>query len=283
MNNKLKSAFISSFIAVAVIFSLYGLYLISQGYLAGFGLVLAHGVWVVFFLKQWLRPVARIKPQLHGWRLLAVLGVLISGINGGVEWPMLAALGWLGGVFYSFWYGKLNRSATAIKVGDAMPHLPLLTADGQSTNTHEFAGKRLVFLFYRGNWCPFCVAQIRELAQQYQQLRAKGIELVLVSGQSQSKAKALAEQFTIPIHFRVDNDLSAAQALGLVHKDGLPAGLAILGYDLDVALPTLVAVDESGKVIAVDTTDDYRVRPEPETFMRCFDDLANMLEDTPAT
>lgn len=271
MNNKLKSAFISSFIAVAVIFTLYGLYLVSQGFLAGFGLMLAHGVWVVFFLKQWLKPVARIKPQLHGWRLIAVLGVLVSGINGGAEWPMLAALGWLGGVFYSFWYGKLNRSATAIKVGDVLPNLPLWTVDGQKTNTLEFAGKRILFLFYRGNWCPFCVAQIRELVGQYQQLNARGIELVLVSGQNQTKTAELAKQFAVPIHFRIDRELKAAEAFGLVQNDGLPAGLAVLGYDLDVALPTLVAVDETGKVLAVDATDDYRVRPEPATFLKYFE------------
>jgi peroxiredoxin len=271
MNNKLKSAFISSFIAVATIFSLYGFYLVSQGFLAGFGLVIAHGVWVVFFLKQMLRPVPRIKPQLHGWRLLSVLGVLVSGINGGVEWPMLAALGWVGGVFYSFWYGKLNRIGTVLKVGDMLPNLPLWTIEGQPTNTLEFVGKRQVFLFYRGNWCPFCVAQIRELAGQYQQLSADGIELVLVSGQNQTKTAALAKQFAVPIHFRVDRDLAATQALGLMQNDGLPAGLAVLGYDLDVALPTLIAIDENGRVLAVDATDDYRVRPEPATFLRCFE------------
>lgn len=271
MNNKLKSAFISSFIAVAVIFTLYGIYLVSQGFLAGFGLVLAHGVWVVFFLKQWLKPVARIKPQLHGWRIIAVLGVLVSGINGGAEWPMLAALGWLGGVFYSFWYGKLNRSATAIKAGDVLPNLPLWTVDGQKANTLEFAGKRQIFLFYRGNWCPFCVAQIRELVSQYQQLNARGIELVLVSGQNQTKTAELAKQFSVPIHFRIDRELNVAEAFGLVQNDGLPAGLGVLGYDVDVALPTLVAVDEAGKVLAVDATDDYRVRPEPATFLKYFE------------
>jgi peroxiredoxin len=271
MNNKLKSAFISSFIAVAAIFTFYGFYLVSQGYIAGFGLVLAHGSWLLFFALLFLRPVARVKPQLHGWRLLAVLGVLVSGINGGVELPMLAALGWLGGVFYSFWYGKMNRETTAIKVGEAMPKLPLLTAEGQQTNTHEFAGKRQVFLFYRGNWCPFCVAQIRELAGQYQQLKEQGIELIMVSGQSPSKTMALAKQFAVPLHFRVDANLNTAEALGLVHSDGLPAGLAVLGYDVDVVLPTVIAVDESGKIVAIDATDDYRVRPEPATFLRCFD------------
>ncbi len=271
MNNKLKAAFISIFITTSAIFTLYGLFLVSQGWLAGWGLILAHGAWVVFFARQFLRPVARIKPQLHGWRLLAILGVLISGINGGIDLPLLAALGWFNGVLYSFWYGKLDRSVPVVKVGQLMPDLPLWALDGQQKSTREFAGKRQVFLFYRGSWCPFCVAQIRELAQQYQQLSAAGIELILVSGQSEEKTAALAKQFNIPLHFRVDRQLHAAQELGLVHPDGLPAGLALLGYGNDLVLPTVIAVDEQGMVLEIDATDDYRVRPEPATFMRCFD------------
>ena len=97
MNNKLKSAFISSFIAVATIFSLYGFYLVSQGFLAGFGLVIAHGVWVVFFLKQMLRPVPRIKPSAVAASVVERIDTLVRSGQSRFESSNLGAEGFDGG------------------------------------------------------------------------------------------------------------------------------------------------------------------------------------------
>jgi hypothetical protein len=49
---------------------------------------------------------------------------------------------------------------------------------------------------------------------------------------------------------------------------GLPFGMQLLGYDSDTVMPTVIITDDEGKIIFADLTDNYRVRPEPETFMR---------------
>lgn len=51
-------------------------------------------------------------------------------------------------------------------------------------------------------------------------------------------------------------------------KNGLPFGMQLLGYDSDTVMPTVIITDDEGKIIFADLTDNYRVRPEPETFMR---------------
>ncbi len=45
-----------------------------------------------------------------------------------------------------------------------------------------------------------------------------------------------------------------------------------MGYDSDTVLPTVIITDEKGKIIFVDLTDNYRVRPEPETFLQIIDE-----------
>ncbi|MBW2550119.1 MAG: hypothetical protein JRE73_04995 [Deltaproteobacteria bacterium] len=47
-----------------------------------------------------------------------------------------------------------------------------------------------------------------------------------------------------------------------------------LGYDSDSVLPTVVITDPSRRIIFVDLTDNYRVRPEPSTFLAALDALA---------
>ncbi len=49
-------------------------------------------------------------------------------------------------------------------------------------------------------------------------------------------------------------------------------GLQTLGYNKDTVIPTVIITDKDGKLIYVDLTDNYRVRPEPEIFIKIIDD-----------
>ena len=46
----------------------------------------------------------------------------------------------------------------------------------------------------------------------------------------------------------------------------MPLGMEIFGYKSETVLPTVIITDEEGKILFLDQTDNYRVRPEPETF-----------------
>jgi peroxiredoxin len=121
-------------------------------------------------------------------------------------------------------------------------------------------------LFYRGNWCPFCTAQIEELAGAYRQLEESGVKIILISPQPAGKNQALASRFDIPLVFLRDPDNAAARQLGILHKWGTPLGLQLLGYGSDTVMPTVILTDASGHIVYSDQTDNYRVRPEPEVF-----------------
>ena len=54
-------------------------------------------------------------------------------------------------------------------------------------------------------------------------------------------------------------------------RDDVEATLQRLGYEADTVLPTAVVTDASGRILLSDQTDNYRVRPEPETFLAILD------------
>ena len=81
--------------------------------------------------------------------------------------------------------------------------------------------------------------------------------------------KKLAEQYQVPFHFWVDTENRAARMLGIDNKYGVPMGMP--GYDPDTVFPTVVITDEEGEIIFVDETDNYRIRPEPQTFLDILD------------
>ena len=115
------------------------------------------------------------------------------------------------------------------------------------------------------------MAQIKEVVQQYKELEKRNIDMVLISSQPHKFSEKLAKKHKVPFHFLVDTDNKMAKKLNIYHKNGLPTGFQILGYNSDVILPTVIITDKNNKILFSDLTDNYRVRPEPETFFKIID------------
>jgi peroxiredoxin len=184
-------------------------------------------------------------------------------------------------LLYTYWYSHLERRPLSTLVhGAPLPDFPLEDESGADVSSLQFSSSPTLWLFYRGNWCPLCMAQIKEIAGQYCALQERGVQIVLVSPQSHARTRELAEQFDVDFTFLVDRDHRAARQLGIDHSYGTPMGMQMLGYDSETILPTVVIADGEGKIILADQTDNYRIRPEPETFLRAFDEHALVI--TPA-
>ena len=185
---------------------------------------------------------------------------------------VLAVAGLVGFLIYLRWYSYFGREpSAALTIGQALPEFELEDADGNTVASSGFRGKPALYLFYRGNWCPLCMAQIKEIAGQYQKFAERGLAIVLVSPQPQGHTKRLARKFDVPFQYLVDTGNRVAEKLGIAAAGGLPAGMEVLGYDSDTVLPTVVICDAEGRIIFADQTDNYRVRPEPETFLAVLD------------
>ena len=85
--------------------------------------------------------------------------------------------------------------------------------------------------------------------------------------QPEANTRALAKRFNVPIRFCVDQDGQLARTLGIEHVGGTPFLMDALGYDADSVLRTDLITDPNRTIIFADMTDNYRVRPEPSTFL----------------
>lgn len=277
---KLKALYISSYVTFVVLASGYALWGMTDGpvlpWLAALATTLPAAL---FFARAYLvGDVVRTTARLHGLIALAAVGFVISagtyfaGSGGPSMAVAVAAAGLVTLVIYSYWYSSLPRPENGIlQVGQSLPAFELETEAGDVIQSNSFLGKPLLLLFYRGNWCPLCMAQIREVAAQYQELHDRGVEVALVSPQPHKYTRSLAAKFDVPFRFLVDPGNRAAKRLGVYAKDGLPFGLQALGYDTDTVWPSVVITDRRGEILFADLTDNYRVRPEPSTFLEILD------------
>lgn len=184
-----------------------------------------------------------------------------------IIYSLAGAAGWLA---YDFWYSQLGGTEhSQIEVGKPLPEFELENPDGgEKVSSSQFQGHPLFLMFYRGNWCPLCTAQIREIAGQYQQLHDRGVRMVFASPQSQKHTRQIAAKFDVPLEFLCDPGGRAARQLGLLHVDGIPPGMGNLGFESDTVFPTIVVADADGTVRYAEVSDNYRVRPEPASYLK---------------
>ena len=239
--------------------------------LAWVGALVAVVPLVSFMLS--LAVIKRARTFRHQYLILALaaVGTTMSFLDfeSPASWYALF-LGLVPTFVYVFWYSVLNRSVpTPLQVGANMPELDLRDGDGHAVIPSE--GKYGLYMFVRGNWCPLCMAQVKEIAAQYRELEARGVEVFLISRQRAANSRSLARRFDAPIRFCVDEEGNLARQLGIEHVGGVPFLMEPLGYEADSVMPTVVITDPARRIIFADLTDNYRVRPDPSTFLDVLD------------
>ena len=273
---KLKSWFISLWITLVAVGLVHAGWMLWQdpGKVTGWAVAIALLPALVFFVWLLIAQVARTAATLWPLTVGPIIGLLLwLALDRASLMPLLhiVGTGLGGGLLYQFWYSRFDRQhSDVLVVGQRLPSLQLADSEGKPVRTDQLAGP-LLLIFYRGNWCPLCMAQIREVAGQYRELHARGVTTLLVSPQPHENTASLAERFAVPFLFLVDQGNRVARQLGIVAENGLPAGLEVLGYDSDTVMPTVVMTNAAGVIIFSDQTDNYRVRPEPDAFIRILD------------
>ncbi|MGE3725044.1 MAG: peroxiredoxin family protein [Candidatus Sericytochromatia bacterium] len=228
----------------------------------------------LFMASLFVFKRVRTPSNLTAWTVFELLAI---GLGVGAWWreqihltaPLLG-LGMLGGAWllYVYWYSRLQKPEnTPLKLGQPLPEMVFVDLHQREVKSSGWLGKPVLILFYRGNWCPLCMAQIQEVAKQYRELSEWGVQIALISPQDQAHSQALADKFSVPMQFLTDPQGAMAQKLDIFHAWGLPTGMQVLGYDKDTVLPTVMIVDAAGIVQFVEIADNYRVRPEPRVFI----------------
>ena len=226
--------------------------------------------------------IARTSARLPIVQILSLSGVMIVAHHFlnvyeeiSISQYLALALTLIGAVFVQWYvwsysnYGR-DKSAAIVK-GQALPALQLSRLDGSALSSAASEGSKTLIVFSRANWCPFCMNQLKEVIARQERHSTQGVQVKFISNQGADLSKELAEKLNLPDHFEIlqDDDLKAAKTLGIEDIGGTPAGMS--AFPKDTVMATVIALDEKGRVIFGDETDNYRVRPHPDSFLPVFD------------
>ena len=276
VNAKLKSFFIFPAALISVLLLIWALIEVVAGgpdRTAWLGAAISALPLPFLMLRLMVKPVERTSENLPLLLMLSALGVMVAAweqfMEGVTGWtPLSVALVNAAIILlYIFWYSRFGRiESMQLGVGNKLPHFSLKDIEGNEVGSEDLAGSPAVLLFYRGNWCPLCMAQIREIAGRYQEMNDMGIKVALIIPQPDEQSRILAGVHDVPFHFLVDTENKFAESLGIAVDHGVPVG--IMGnYAPHTVMPTVVVTNADGTIVFSDQTDNYRVRPEPDMFL----------------
>jgi hypothetical protein len=105
----------------------------------------------------------------------------------------LALAGYLVMQWYVWVYSRYGRKkGVTIVVGQTLPEVSFDRLDGGTISISDLKGSKVLFVFFRGNWCPLCTAQLREVRDRADALAMAGVSVKFVSNQDAALSLGLA-------------------------------------------------------------------------------------------
>lgn len=162
-----------------------------------------------------------------------------------------------------------------VSVGDKI--LPFKTID---FNSESLIGKRTLLKFYRGAWCPYCSAELVMFEALKPKLAAYNIQIMGISNDTAEQQKSHQLRDNISHTLVSDADLSIIRQYGVEHHKAIGATaddtINILGIAMPLpwkmrprpmSIPTSLLINESGHIVWIDQSEDYRLRASEESVM----------------
>jgi len=171
---------------------------------------------------------------------------------------------------------KRQRFAeNVVGVGLRSPTFELTDHNGNQISSSDLLNKgRVVICFFRGRWCPFCVAQLEAMNLILPQIEQVGASLVAISPQTVQQSFFMADQHKLRFALLSDAGNKMARQFGLVYRvpDDQEAVYRRAFINLPVAnddtswelpIPATFIIGQDGTVLYVSANEDYSERPEP--------------------
>jgi len=206
---------------------------------------------------------------------------------------LLLVLAWLTSPISAVADGQIASTAEETRpllVGDLAPRFVVRTVDGAPFVFDPDALQRpTVVITFRGGWCPFCNMHLMELRHVVPDIAALGVDVLFLSGDRPELLYSGLKQETqeaidnLDYHILSDADAQAAIAFGIAFRatDTVArhdaAGNDIAGSSMALhevlPVPSVFAVDRTGRIAFAHSNPDYKVRLPAEELLRVAEEL----------
>ena len=170
---------------------------------------------------------------------------------------------------------KAHTRILKLNVGDTAPPFTLTNATGDLVSLAEMLKRgKVILVFYRGSWCPYCSLQLNQLQSVVEEIKEKGANLIAISPQTPDASLSMTEKNNLKFEVLSDVGNGVAKMYTTVyrHDDAATGVLNSLGINFDkhygddsneLPIPAVFVIHENGKIVfAKSEGGDFRNRVE---------------------
>ncbi|VAW65416.1 Alkyl hydroperoxide reductase subunit C-like protein [hydrothermal vent metagenome] len=140
-------------------------------------------------------------------------------------------------------------SGMTLQLNQPAPAFTLLSGSGEMLSLSDYKDKQAVLLlFYRGEWCAYCMDQLDTYQALLPELEKYQIQLLAISPDGKSAIEHTSRRFGQSYIFLSDEGLAVAKRYNVGNAKGLPH-------------PSLFLIDRQGKLVWYYASTNHKVRP----------------------
>lgn len=126
------------------------------------------------------------------------------------------------------------------QVGEKAPEFQGIDQDGKKISSADFVGKKYVLFFYPKASTPGCTAEVCDLRDNEDSLKAKGYSIIGVSADSVKRQKNFAEKNQLSYPLLADEEKKIIEAFGVWGPK------KFMGREFDGIHRTTFVINENG-------------------------------------
>lgn len=157
--------------------------------------------------------------------------------------------------------------AKGLKIGDIAPDFSLPNAIGKKISLSETLKQGIVILkFYRGEWCPICNLDLREVQKHLPEIKALGAAMLAISPQNPDGALTAKEKNDLDFEVLSDATQKVIKAYNLQFDPGEDyhnrRDLTLLNGDgsKTIPVPATFIINTDGIIVAAHVEANYTQR-----------------------
>ena len=108
---------------------------------------------------------------------------------------------------------------TPLLIGETIPDLTLPNHRGENTGLTADTTSLTLLIFYRGGWCPYCSAELAEIAAIEQQIKDMGVNIVGISpDRPEYLQSTMDDNQSIGYTLLSDSQMEISRAFGIAFR-----------------------------------------------------------------
>lgn len=156
--------------------------------------------------------------------------------------------------------GFTDVASVKLETGKLAPDFSLQSLNGDWVKLSQLRGEKILMIFYRGYWCPFCVGHLQDIQIMLPELEKRGYQVLAVSPDDATGMQKMADRMDRPYQFLSDVDLAVTDLYGIRKDEELPH-------------PAMILLDDQGIVQWFYIGEDYKTRPSATQLRQVLDRL----------